>query len=82
MDVLIDNSLVAILKRTAGEPTGTNLAKLAVSYSDGIIFGSEGIDADLVDFCKKTGLPTMEFNADSVSNGSYIEDYNSFYDNL
>ncbi len=65
-----------------GEPTGTNLAKLAASYSDGIIFGSEGIDPELEKFCKESGLPVMEYNAEAVSSGSYIDDYNSFYDNL
>ena len=69
---------VAILE----EPTGINLAKLAANWSDGIIMGSEGIDSQLTDFCKEKNLPILEYNAASVENGSYIEDYNSFYDNL
>ena len=64
------------------EPTGINLAKLAASWSDGIIMGSEGIDSQLADFCKEKNLPILEYNAASIENGSYIEDYNSFYDNL
>ena len=69
---------VEILK----EANGINLAKLAASYSDGIIFGSEGIDASLEAYCRESGLPVLEYNAESISNGSYIGEYNSFYDQL
>ena len=69
---------VAVLE----EPTCINLAKLAANWSDGIIMGSEGIDSQLADFCKEKNLPILEYNAASIENGSYIEDYNSFYDNL
>ncbi len=65
-----------------GEPTGINLAKLAVDYSDGVIMGSEEISEELVEYCKKSGLPVLPYNADSIKDGSYIEDYNSFYDQL
>ena len=64
------------------EPTGTNLAKLAASYSDGIILGSEDVAAELVEYSKNSGLPVLPFNAEALQSGSYIEDYNSFYDNL
>ena len=64
------------------EPTGTNLAKLAASYSDGIILGADGISEELTEFCSKAGLPVLPYNAEAIQNGSYIEDYNSFYDNL
>ena len=64
------------------EPTGINLAKLAASYSDGIILGSEGVDEELVKFCKESGLPVLDCNAERLGDGSYIEDYNSFYDQL
>jgi starch synthase len=64
------------------EPTGINLAKLAASYSDGIIFASGNIDPELEKFCRESGLPVLEYNAEAVSDGSYIDDYNSFYDNL
>ena len=64
------------------EPTGINLAKLAASYSDGIILGSEGVDEELVRFCKESGLPMLDCNVGKLGDGSYIEDYNSFYDQL
>ena len=64
------------------EPTGINLAKMAVYYSDGVIMGSQDIPQELASYCKESGKPVLEFDAEAVSSGSYIEDYNSFYDNL
>ena len=64
------------------QPTGTNLAKLAASWSDGVIVGAGDVDNDLVQFCKESGLPVLDYNAEAIESGSYIEDYNSFYDNL
>ena len=65
-----------------GQPDGINLAKLAASWSDGIIVGSEGVDEEVLKYCKESGLPMLDFNAEAFENGSYIEDYNSFYDNI
>jgi hypothetical protein len=64
------------------KPDGINLAKLAASYADGIILGSDGIVPEITDFCKDTGVPVLPFNAEALKDGSYIDDYNSFYDNL
>jgi starch synthase len=64
------------------DPSGMNLAKLAASYSDGIILGSEGVEEELVKFCKESGLPILDYNAESIANNSYIEDYNSFYSQI
>ena len=64
------------------QPTGINLAKLAAAWSDGIIVGSEGVDDGIIGYCKEKGLPVLDFNAGALEDGSYIEDYNSFYDNL
>ena len=64
------------------EPTGINLAKLAASWSDGIILGAKDVPQEISDFCTKAGLPVLPYKAESIQDGSYIEDYNSFYDNL
>ena len=64
------------------EPSGINLAKLAATYADGIILGSENIPAEIVDFCKNSGQPLLPYNAESFKDGSYIDDYNSFYDTI
>ena len=64
------------------EPTGINLAKLAADYSDGIIFGSAGIDPEIEKYFKESGLPVLPYKAESMEDKSYIEDYNSFYDSI
>ena len=61
---------------------GINLAKPAAEYSDGIIFGAEDIPQEIVDFCKEKGCPCLPYDAQSIEDGSYMEVYNSFYDNL
>ena len=64
------------------EPTGINLAKMAADYSDGIILGSANIDEEIVRYCTEAGLPILPYEAEKVEDGSYIEDYNSFYDSI
>ena len=64
------------------EPTGINLAKTAIQFSDGIIMGSGNVDKEIVDFCKESNLPVLPFNGKSLENGSYIDEYNAFYDKL
>ena len=64
------------------EPTGINLAKLAASYSDGIILGSENISSELTGFCQEAGLPILPYSAEAIQDGSYIDNYNSFYDSI
>ncbi len=59
---------------------GTNLAKLAVRYSDGLIMGAEKIDGELAGYCAKSGLPILPYDAEAMSDDSYIDVYNNFYD--
>ncbi|MBQ1209879.1 MAG: glycogen/starch synthase [Bacteroidales bacterium] len=61
-------------------PTSLNLAKIAAQYSDGIILGSENCDPELCDFCRGIDLPLLEYNKEAIENGSYIDDYNQFYE--
>ena len=58
------------------------LAQLAVRYSDGVILGSDNIPAEITGLCKEKGLPVLPFDAGQLEDGSYIEEYNRFYDNL
>ena len=64
------------------KPDGINLAKTAARYSDGIILGSQDIDESIVSYCKELGLPVLPYNAESLSNGKYVEEYDCFYDQL
>ena len=68
---------------TLGTPAdGTELAKLAAKYSDGIILGSAGVRPELAEHCRQLGLPLLEFLPESQADGSYIDRYNAFYDTL
>ena len=64
------------------DANGINLAKTAIAYSDGVIMGDENIDESLVNLCSSLSLPVLRYNAKSLEDGSYIEEYNSFYDQL
>ena len=63
-------------------PDGINLAKTAVQYSDGVIFGSPDVEPDLVSYCGERGIPVLQYNAESIASGRYVDEYNSFYDQL
>ena len=51
------------------EPSGINLAKLAASYSDGIILGSDKVSDEIISFCSEAGLPILNYNAEAIENG-------------
>ena len=64
------------------DPDGTNLAKLAAMYSDGVIIGDSAVSSDLVGYCKGLDVPTLDFNAESMENGTYAREYDEFYQQL
>ena len=61
---------------------GMELAKLAAQYADGIIMGSENVDASLKEHCSKLGVPVLPYEEGSFQDGSYMDRYNAFYDDL
>ena len=65
-----------------GQPDGIELAKLAVLYSDGVILGGPDVAPPLAEHCRKSGLPLLEFDEASFADGSYMDRYNAFYDDL
>ncbi|MCQ2136337.1 MAG: glycogen/starch synthase [Bacteroidales bacterium] len=64
------------------DTTGCDLAKMAMRYSDGVIVGGATVPAELSDYARAQGLPVMDFDQARLDDGSYIDDYNSFYDQL
>ncbi len=62
------------------EPTGTNLARMAAQYSDGLIFGSPDVDPETEAWCRQLGLPLLEYSREAIDSGRYIDDYNDFYE--
>lgn len=64
------------------EPNGINLAKLAIQYSDGIIYGSNQVDSNLVEFIESSKLPSLPYMEIDSDEKSYIKEYNLFYDKI
>lgn len=65
-----------------GTPDSATLAKAAIRYSDGIILGSDNVDAEVIKACRESGLPILPFNPESIKNGNYIEEYDNFYEQI
>ncbi len=61
-------------------PNGINLAKLAIQYSDGIIYGSNTLPAELDSFVGASKLPVLPYV--DLSDSEYIKEYNQFYDKI
>ena len=72
----------ADLKYLAKQANGTNLAKSAIQYADGIILGAPDIQADVLRFARSRKLPLIPYNAEAMEDGSYVEAYNAFYDTV
>ncbi len=60
------------------KPNYVNLMKAAVGYSDGVIFGSPEINAELKDFVVKSGLPHLDYQ----DKDHYVDVYSEFYDKI
>lgn len=58
------------------KPTFENLSKMAISYSDGVIFGSEKVNTEVEKYIKESGKPQLAFKNDD----DYINTYSDFYD--
>ena len=85
-DGIIDKILVENLCRAdvdlLEEPTGINLAKLAIRYADGIVSGVPALDPALSDFARQLQLPVLPDTPVSKEDLSYVRTYNQFYDDL
>ncbi len=58
-------------------PTLDNLTKLAVSYSDGVILGSDVLAEDVIEHVNNANIPVLPFHDVDV----FAEPYNNFYHN-
>ena len=65
------------------EPTGINLAKLAIKYSDGIILGTDSLHPELESYIgSRKGMPILQPMTIGVEETEYIEEYNRFFDSF
>ncbi len=83
---ILDKVLIEGLRRedaeVLAEPTGINLAKLAIQYADGIVSGVPELDSRLAAFIKQRKLMTMPYVKVDKDDNSYVPAYSEFYDNL
>ncbi len=63
-------------------PNGTNLAKLAIQYADGIIPSTKELDSELTAYIEKQKLPVLKYVKIDYPGTNYIQKYNSFYDQI
>ncbi len=61
---------------------GINLAKLAIQYSDGIIYGAPKLNDEIEAAIKGASLPTLPYMEIKMENAEYIKEYNRFFDSI
>ena len=64
------------------EPTGINLAKLAIRYADGVIAGVPEIDPQLTAYARERNLPILPYVPIDKDDQAFVRVYNQFYDDL
>jgi starch synthase len=64
------------MKHLGEEINYVNFVKQAIEFSDGVIQGSEKINAELDKFIKKTGKPFLPYKNET----EYMDACNDFYD--
>ncbi|MCG8699057.1 MAG: glycogen/starch synthase [Bacteroidales bacterium] len=60
------------------DPSYTNLMKLAVDFSEGVIQTSENVNSDVMDYAKGKGLPVLDYQDPET----YMDAYSEFYDQI
>lgn len=56
----------------------TELEKIGVKFSDGVIVEKPGVDASIIDYAKSLGLPVLE----ATEGGDFKQAYSDFYETL
>ena len=67
---------------TIKAPDGINLARLAIRYADGVIYGSQDLAPELKQYVEERGLPTLQSPEISLEDTGYIQEYNDFYEQI
>lgn len=61
-----------------GNCTHDELAKIAIKFSDGVVFETEGVSQEVIDYAKSTGKPTLAYQGEE----GYAPAYSEFYESL
>lgn len=73
---LVGDSITEADVAQVTNPTYVNVEKLAIDFSDGIIMGSQQINAEVEAYAKSTGKPILDYQTPET----YMDAYNAFYD--
>ncbi len=68
--------------RLLEEPTGINLAKLAIQHADALVYGDESLPEALTQAAQASGLPILDYQVIGQEETVYVEEYNQFYDQI
>jgi starch synthase len=60
------------------DPSYENLMKLAINSSDGVIYGSNEINSEVMKYVESTGTPKLEYQDEQT----YVKAYSDFYDSI
>jgi starch synthase len=63
-------------------PNGTNLAQLAINYSDGVIIGNSSVEPELEKYAQDKGIVVISSPTIGIEETEYIKTYNSLYDQI
>ena len=61
-----------------GNCTYEELAKIAIKFSDGVVFESKRMPTEITSYAKSLGRPILTYQGDE----GYAEAYSAFYDSL
>jgi starch synthase len=66
------------MTKAYSDPSYVNINKAAINLSDGVIFGSENVNQELVKFVNKSGKPFLTYQ----SKEEYQDAFSKFYDEI
>ena len=61
-------------------PSYENLCRFVMKYADGVVVGSAGADAAVVELARRSGKPLLEYQ--SPDEADFFDNYNRFYEAL
>lgn len=73
---LVYDSIAESDVEVVSDPTYENLSKLAINFSDGVIFGSEKVNGTVAEYAKASGKPVLDYQSPET----YMDAFNEFYD--
>ena len=64
------------------QANGINLARLAIQYSDGIIYGSNNLHPEIEKAIADSALPVLSYKEIGLEEKEYVIGYNRFFDSI